>query len=462
MNNKDISVRLENISKCYRIGLKKNIHDSVGRAVIDFIKSPIKNYQYYRSLYKFDDVKLGQRYTDDIPSDVIWALRDVSFEVEQGQAVGIIGRNGAGKSTLLKILSRVTHPSGGHAEIRGRISSLLEVGTGFHPELTGRDNVYLNATILGMKKKEVDRKFDEIVDFSGVEKFIDTPVKRYSSGMKVRLAFSVAAHLEPEILIIDEVLAVGDADFQKRCLNKMENIGQEGRTVLFVSHNMPAVARLCERAILLEDGMVVQDGPSQRVISTYLNSGLGTTAAREWSELEKAPSGPVARLRAVRALTEDGKISDAFDIRYPIGLEMEFEVLKSGYVLLPHFVVKTEQGQCAFITVDQDPAWRGRPRPAGHYASTAWIPGNLLSEGMIFISCYCITLYPDTRQFAERNAIAFHVNDKLDGDSARGDYAKDMQGVVRPLLKWTTQYEPDGLGGIHCAAKNCKHGNLSG
>jgi lipopolysaccharide transport system ATP-binding protein len=224
----------------------------------------------------------------------------------------------------------------------------------------------------------------------------------------------------------------------------MENIGQEGRTVLFVSHNMAAIARLCERAILLEVGGVSEDGPAYKVISTYLNSGLGTTAAREWLESEKAPTGHVARLRAVRALTEDGKLSDAFDIRYPIRLEMEYEILKSGYVLLPHFVVKTEQGQCAFITVDQDPAWRGRSRPAGRYISTAWIPGNLLSEGMIFISCYCITLNPDTRQFAERNAIAFHVNDKLDGDSARGDYAKEMGGVVRPLLKWTTQVNPNG------------------
>jgi lipopolysaccharide transport system ATP-binding protein len=454
VNNKEIAVKIENISKCYRIGLKKNIHDSIGSAVIDFIKSPIKNYQYYRSLYKFDDVKIGQHNTDKVPSNVIWALRDVSFEVEQGQAVGIIGRNGAGKSTLLKILSKVTHPSRGYAEIHGRISSLLEVGTGFHPELTGRDNVYLNATILGMKKKEVDRKFDEIVDFSGIEKFIDTPVKRYSSGMKVRLAFSVAAHLEPEILIIDEVLAVGDADFQKKCLNKMENIGQEGRTVIFVSHNMPAIARLCERVIVIEEGRLIEDGPSHKVISTYLNSGLGTTAAREWSESEKAPSGPVARLRAVRALTEEGEVSDTFDIRNPIRIEMEYEVLKSGYLLLPHFLVRNDQGVCAFVTVDQDPAWRGRPRPAGHYISTAWIPGNLLSEGMMFISCYCITLKPDTRQFAERNAIAFYVADTIDGDSSRGDYAKKMGGAVRPLLKWTTQFNPHELENIqHLAGK---------
>ena len=247
MSLKDFAIKAEKISKCYRIGLKEEMHDSIAGAVFDFLKSPLKNYRKYRSLYKFEEIKNGNPNTS--AADIIWALKDVSFEVKQGEVLGIIGRNGAGKSTLLKILCKITDPTSGVAEIRGRVSSLLEVGTGFHPELTGRENIYLNGTILGMTKKEVDHKFDEIVDFSGMEKFIETPVKRYSSGMKVRLAFSVAAHLEPEILLIDEVLAVGDADFQKKCLSKMEDVGQEGRTVLFVSHNMPAITRLCKRAI---------------------------------------------------------------------------------------------------------------------------------------------------------------------------------------------------------------------
>jgi lipopolysaccharide transport system ATP-binding protein len=319
----------------------------------------------------------------------------------------------------------------------------LEVGTGFHQELTGRENVYLNGTILGMTKKEVDRKFDEIVDFSGVEKFIDTPVKRYSSGMKVRLAFSVAAHLEPEVLIVDEVLAVGDADFQKKCLDKMENVGQEGRTVLFVSHNMPAMTRLCQRAILMYEGRIIEDGPSNDVISSYLFSGSGIEASREWPEPESAPGGRFVRLRAVRVRTEDGLVTATVDIRKPVSLEMEYEVLEVGKVLLPHFVLKNEKGDHVFVTVDQDNNWRRQPRPKGRYLSTAMIPGNLLAEGVLRVDCNLFTLNPDVLQFNARNAVSFHVVDSMAGDSARGDWAKNMPGVVRPLLKWETEFTPN-------------------
>jgi len=444
MTSNDIAIKVENLSKVYRIGLKEERHDSFAGAIFDFIKSPLKNYRKYRSLYKFDDIKPGQ---DQNPgnnaSDIIWALKDMSFEVKQGEALGIIGRNGAGKSTLLKILCRITAPTSGCAEIRGRVSSLLEVGTGFHPELTGRQNIYLNGTILGMSKKEVDRKFDKIVEFSGVEKFLDTPVKRYSSGMKVRLAFSVAAHLEPEILIIDEVLAVGDADFQKKCLNKMEDVGQQGRTVLFVSHNMPAVTRLCERTILLDEGKVIEDGPSHQVVSAYLNSESGTPAERVWHDPTKAPAGDIARLRAVRVRGGDGQITEVVDIRRQFRIEMEYEVLKSGRVLLPHFGLDNDEGLCAFVTVDQDATWRRRPRPKGRYISTVCIPGNLLSEGLMFVSCHCLTLNPNTSQFHERSAVALNVVDSHDGDSARGDYVGRMSGMVRPLLKWNTQFTPN-------------------
>jgi lipopolysaccharide transport system ATP-binding protein len=294
-----------------------------------------------------------------------------------------------------------------------------------------------------MTKKEVDRKFDEIIDFSGVEKFLDTPVKRYSSGMAVRLAFSVAAHLEPEILLIDEVLAVGDADFQKKCLRKMENVGQEGRTVIFVSHNLPAITRLCKRVILLDVGRLVQDGPADQVVSLYLTSDLGTTAIREWTDSAKAPRGSVARLRSVSVRNEDGRVSETFDIRKPISFEMEFEVLEEGHILLPHFSLSNDFGECAFISVDLDPAWRKHARPVGSYISKALIPGNFLSEGLMCINCHCLTLDPDTIQFSERKVIAFHVSDSIDGDSARGDYAKKMPGVVRPMLDWTTRYSPD-------------------
>jgi lipopolysaccharide transport system ATP-binding protein len=293
-----------------------------------------------------------------------------------------------------------------------------------------------------MTKKEVDRKFDEIVDFSGVEKFIDTPVKRYSSGMKVRLAFSVAAHLEPEVLIVDEVLAVGDADFQKKCLDKMENVGQQGRTVLFVSHNMPAMTRLCQRAILMDEGRIIEDGPSNKVISNYLLSGSEIKASREWPEPASAPKGRFVRLRAVRVRTADGLVSSTVDIRRPVYLEMEYEVLEGGKVLLPHFALFNEKGDLAFITIDQDLNWRQRPRSKGRYLSTAIIPGNLLAEGVLNVHCNLFTLNPDVLQFNIRNVVSFHVVDSMDGNSARGDWAKSMPGVVRPLLKWETEFTP--------------------
>ena len=230
------------------------------------------------------------------PPDHIWALHDVSVQIGRGEVVGIVGRNGAGKTTLLKILSRITRPTSGKARLIGRVGSLLEVGTGFHPELTGRDNIYLNGAILGMARAEIRRKFDDIVDFSGVSKFIDTPVKRYSSGMYVRLAFAVAAHLEPEILMVDEVLAVGEAAFQRQCLGKMRDISRSGRTILFVSHNMPAITRLCERALLLAEGKLIDDGPPDRIVARYLSSEFGTTARCDWPDRDKAPGNDWVRL----------------------------------------------------------------------------------------------------------------------------------------------------------------------
>lgn len=267
-----IDIKAENISKLYRIGAKEQIHDSLGGAIFEFIKSPLNNYRKHRSLYRFHDVEHDNENEETNNShNVIWALKNVSFNVTKGEVLGIIGANGAGKSTLLKILSKITDPTKGRAEIRGKVASLLEVGTGFHPELTGRENVYLNGTILGMTKKEVKQKFDEIVDFSGVEKFVDTPVKRYSSGMAVRLAFSVAAHLETDILLVDEVLAVGDAAFQKKCVGKMNDVVKQGKTILFVSHNMAALENLCSRSILLRDGMIADVGPTKKVIQGYLS-----------------------------------------------------------------------------------------------------------------------------------------------------------------------------------------------
>lgn len=258
----DVVISVEKLSKLYRLGFKDEIPDTLAGNLFSWLKAPIKNFKRLRSLTRFNP--------NENSDDMLWALRDVSFEVKRGEVVGIIGSNGAGKSTLLKILSRITEPTTGRAVVRGRMGSLLEVGTGFHPELTGRENVYMNGTILGMRKTEIDRKFDEIVEFSGVERFLDTPVKRYSSGMKVRLAFAVAAHLDPEILIIDEVLAVGDSAFQAKCLGKIQDVSKGGRTALFVSHNMAAVSALCSRAILLDEGKAVYDNSADQVVRQYL------------------------------------------------------------------------------------------------------------------------------------------------------------------------------------------------
>ena len=431
----DISIRVDGLGKQYHIGRKLKKFRTLRETLVNTITTPARR---ARNLFR------GQSPDASDADDTIWALRDLSFEIKNGEAVGIIGYNGAGKSTLLKLLSRITEPTEGFAEIRGRVGSLLEVGTGFHLELTGRENTYLNGAILGMKRHEIDARFDEIVAFAEVEKFIDTPVKHYSSGMRLRLGFAVAAHLEPEILLVDEVLAVGDARFQKRCLNKMQDVGEQGRTVLFVSHSMAAITRLCQRAILLESGRVVQDGSATHVVGTYLNSGLGTSAAREWSDLSKAPGDDVVRLRAARVRTEEGDITDVVDIRRPVILEMEYQVLQPGFKLMVYYRLLNEEGIEVFVPIDNDPTWRLRPRPAGHYVSRAVIPGNFLAEGTIFVGAAIRTLEPMVRRFHAIDAVAFAVVDSMEGDSARVDHAGTLRGVVRPLLDWETEFKSNG------------------
>ena len=357
------------------------------------VSSPVKNCLKFRALCHFSDLYFDKPVVNVNPS-ILWALRNVSFDVKKGEVVGIIGRNGAGKSTLLKILSRITPPARGSIEIHGRSASLLEVGTGFHPELTGRENVYLNGTILGMRKKEVEQKFDEIVEFSGVEKFLDTPVKRYSSGMTVRLAFAVAAHLEPEILIVDEVLAVGDSAFQEKCLSKMQDVGHSGKTVFFVSHNMSAVTRLCERVIMLENGQVIADGPAREIVNDYMHDGAQAMAERIWPDILRAPGNESVRLRGARVKGEDSQTTRSIDIRSAVAFEMTFEVLKSGYILLPHFLLRNDEGVEAFMTIDTDPKWRKKKRPKGIYVSTVWVPGNYLSEGSHYVAVSMVALEP--------------------------------------------------------------------
>jgi lipopolysaccharide transport system ATP-binding protein len=293
-----------------------------------------------------------------------------------------------------------------------------------------------------MKKAEIDRKLDEIIDFSGVATFVETPVKHYSSGMYVRLAFAVAAHLDPDILIIDEVLAVGDIAFQRKCLSKMEDARKRGRTVLFVSHNMTAVTRLCERAILVSGGSIQKDGPASDVVSTYLLSSLSRTARRTWPDPGTAPGTEVARLRSVRVRTEEGTTADVVDIRRSVGLEIVFDVLQAGHVLIPSFSLVTEAANVAFTTLDLDPEWRRRSRSVGRFISTAWVPGNLLAEGTLLVNVGLAALDPPVSHFSQADAVAFQVVDSTGGDSARGDWDGNFRGVVRPLLKWTTEFQP--------------------
>lgn len=423
-------IRVENVTKRYDLVAAQSSHTSLSEYVSASARSSLDK---VRGLGTSNTLGKGRQ------ENSFWALKNVSFEVVPGEVVGVIGGNGAGKSTLLKVLSRITEPTSGRIELYGRVGSLLEVGTGFHPDLSGRENVFLNGAILGMRRAEIAAKFDEIVSFAELEKFIDTPVKHYSSGMYMRLAFAVAAHLEPEILIVDEVLAVGDMAFQRKCLNKMQDVGQQGRTVLFVSHSMSAVTRLCERAVLISEGTVVEDGPAEKVVSTYLKTDAHAGAERVFSS-DKLPGDDVVRLHRVRVYTEDGRTAETIDIRKPIGIEMEYEVLNPEQVLVPNYHFYNEEGTCAFIVQDLGEEWRHQVRPLGMFTTTAWLPGNFLAEGRMSVTVAMSTYYPMKVHFFERDAVSFQVADSLDGDSARGDYAGVMPGVVRPIVPWKTTY----------------------
>jgi len=375
-------IQVNNLSKQYHIGAQERLNRTFREAVVDTFKAPVRNFRNLKRLTKFEEKQ---------QQDTIWALKDVSFKVQSGDVVGIIGRNGAGKSTLLKILSRITEPTSGEIKLYGRVSSLLEVGTGFHPELTGRENIYLNGTILGMRKQEIDRKFDEIVAFSEIEKFLDTPVKRYSSGMYVRLAFAVAAHLEPEILLVDEVLAVGDAAFQKKCLGKMGDVAKEGRTVLFVSHNMAAVQSLCARSLLIESGKLKYDGSTESTVSYYreTSSSLSNLPIKDRSD--RKGEGP---LRFTKVTFESKKMEPLQE--WPCG--------KGGFVILHYesnettdvrnadlgFSVASTTGQQLFQCFTRlSPNWQKTIPPNGNIR--CYIESLNIKPGIYFLNLYAET-----------------------------------------------------------------------
>ena len=418
-------VKVQNISKRYQIGGLDAGYRTFRETFADALVRPLRRLQGTRKA----------------TGENIWALKDVDFVVQEGEILGLIGHNGAGKSTLLKILSRITTPTTGRTEVRGRIGSLLEVGTGFHPDLTGRENVYLNGAILGIPRSNIARKFDEIVAFSGIEPFIDTPVKWYSSGMYVRLAFSVAVHLDTEVLVMDEVLAVGDVGFQQKCLDKMYEIKNQGRTILFVSHGMAAVTRLCHRAILLEKGVVTREGPAHQVVNEYLGQTWHASAQHEWT-VESAPTNGTVRLRHIRVRDEMGATAESIDIRSPMGIEMTYDVLQPGSVFVPKIDLYNDEGAHVFSAHDVESEWRQRERAVGSYVSTAWIPGNFLSEGSMVIGVELVSHAPATSIHIQvAKAVAVQVVDKQFKDSARGDIVGPIPGIIRPLLKWTTDLQ---------------------
>ncbi len=369
------------------------------------------------------------------------ALDGLSFDVPEGQVMGVIGRNGAGKSTLLKILARILSPTSGRVELRGKVGSLLEVGTGFHPDLSGRENIFLSAALLGMRENEIRKRFDAVVDFSGVEAFIDTPVKHYSSGMYMRLAFSVAAHLEPKILLVDEVLAVGDVEFQKKCIQRLDNLGQNGQTVLFVSHNMAAVARLCRRGIWIDGGKLAREGPMAEITGAYMKQGVFHPGAREWPDCSSAPGDEVARLRRIEVRGPDCETTASVNIGRGFTIEMDYDVAVGGAVLYPAIQLVNEWGTEIIWSTDTGTPLHGRPRPAGRYHCAIRIPANLLSEGLLTVSVTIASLRPRKFHVSEPDAVHFQATEVIDGTTARGEYTGHVGSVIRPRLDWAVSLE---------------------
>jgi lipopolysaccharide transport system ATP-binding protein len=421
------AISVKNLSKRYRIGAAqaKFRYGMLRDVFVDSLMAPIR---YAKSLTTRSN---NSQRTNE--KNFIWALKDISFDLEEGRVLGIVGRNGAGKSTLLKVLSRVTEPTEGTVSVRGRVGSLLEVGTGFHPELTGRENIYMNGAILGMKRLEIDKKFDEMVEFSEVAQFIDTPVKRYSSGMYLRLAFAVAAHLEPEILIIDEVLAVGDAAFQKKCLGKMNEVAKHGRTILFVSHDLTAVNALCNRTLLLHEGAMVMDGPTAEVTAHYLDKANQLYSAITWADFDYSKTAEV-NLRSA-SISQRGNETRAIDCRAPFTLSFEYE----SRVALPNarffILIRNARGDVVFGTSDYDaPPKEISERRAGRFISQVTVPAELLKAGV-----YYGTVGADIKNerviFAADDVFDFEVFES--GDDTLAERHK-RAGLIAPVLPWRT------------------------
>ncbi len=423
-------IKVENLAKQYRLG-----EVSTGTLAHDINR-------WWHKMRGNDNpyLKIGEENERAIKgkSEYVWALKDVSFEVKQGEVLGIIGRNGAGKSTLLKILSRTTTPTRGEVKIKGRVASLLEVGTGFHPELSGRDNIFLNGAILGMTRREIKKKFDEIIDFAGVERYIDTPVKRYSSGMYVRLAFAVAAHLEPEILIIDEVLAVGDAEFQKKCLGKMKDVSdKEGRTVIFVSHSMPMIAALCSRGFIMRNGLMTYDGTAASAVHNYQNGEKGNSALLDFSMQSKKPGDHLAELYKAWTQDTNGTVKSEFEIGESFIIGMHYYLPKEVPMApLPNFHFFDQFGQYIFVSSPLEN--KNLEVAPGEYIAECLIPSNFLNVGYFSVG---VALTFDHKgihvSFYEQHALNITITENMENSAARtNNYGGIIPGVIRPLLGW--------------------------
>ena len=413
-------ISVENVTKSYRLG-------QIGGGTL---KADVARWWAMLRGQPDPNLKIGEEHLARKMGDQFWALDDVSFEVKQGEVMGIIGRNGAGKSTLLKILSQVTTPTSGQIKIKGRIASLLEVGTGFNPEMTGRENVFLNGAILGMTKAEIRKKFDEIVAFSGIEEFIDTPVKRYSSGMYVRLAFAVAAHLEPEILIVDEVLAVGDAEFQKKCIGKMQDVSKQGRTILFVSHNMVAMQTLCRRALLLQDGQLVADKEVSMIVSEYLGGLRGHDEVCQWNDPTTAPGNDVLRIKGVRLVLESNGNDNLISMQTPFQIETEFWVLKAGRQLHITYHLYNDQGIIVLTS-----GFPTQVHQEGIHRAVCHMLGNLLNSGGYYLKLLVVE-NGNKVTYTHENITSFTVVDIAERKSS---WLGREPGIVQPILEWNIE-----------------------
>lgn len=420
------AISVKNLGKQYQIGAAetKFRYNMLRDVLMDTVYAPVR---LAKALIGKSDRRSNKNF--------VWALKDVSFDVDEGKVLGIVGRNGAGKSTLLKILSRVTEPTTGTVSVRGRVGSLLEVGTGFHPELSGRENIYMNGAILGMRRTEIDKKFDEMVDFSEVGQYIDTPVKRYSSGMYLRLAFAVAAHLEPEILVVDEVLAVGDAEFQRKCLGKMSDVAQQGRTVLFVSHNMSAILRLTQEAIVLKKGQLIKRAPTAEAVDFYLSSGQAESGQHVWDADDVPAASAPFRPISLRLKDRGGKIIDTVRSTEPVMVEWEYQLDAPVTGLRAGMYLSTMRGEYIFTTFDTDNAKQYEQfgaRQAGRYVSRCEIPADFFNEGRYSLGVNASS-FGVRRYFMDENALSFNV----DISGAPGtQWPEVRQGPVRPRLDW--------------------------